>query len=68
MVSPDGNGDIELDCFLDKSSIEVFVNGGYLTMSGLAYPSEGSDGISFFADGGEATLHDANLYLLEEGK
>ena len=68
VVSPDENGDIELDCFLDKSSIEVFINGGYLTMSGLAYPSEGSDGISFFADGGEATLHDASLYLLEEGK
>lgn len=68
VVSPDENGDIELDCFLDKSSVEVFINGGYLTMSGLAYPSEGSDGISFFADGGEATLHDANLYLLEEGK
>lgn len=50
-------GIIEFEVFLDVSSVEVFVNGGEFTMTGLVYPEEeDSDNISFFAEGGKATL------------
>lgn len=50
------DGVIKLEFFLDVSSIEVFINDGYYTMSGLVYPSSGSEGVQFFASNGSATL------------
>ena len=55
-VEPDEDGVIELECFLDVSSLEVFVNGGRHTMTGLVYPKETSLGISFYSEGGKSTL------------
>ena len=55
-VEPDEEGVIELECFLDVSSLEVFVNGGRYTMTGLVYPKETSEGISFYSEGGKSTL------------
>lgn len=51
------DGIIELEVFLDVSSAEAFVNGGEFTMTGLVYPTqEDSRNISFYSEGGKATL------------
>lgn len=55
-VSPDENGIITLELFLDVSSVEVFINDGFYTMSGVVYPSIESDGVAFFSEEGKATL------------
>ena len=50
------DGKITLEIFLDVSCCEVFVNGGYYTMSGLYYPDEEGSGISFYREGGSSSL------------
>ena len=51
------DGLLELEVFLDVSSLEAFVNGGEFTMTGLVYPEhEESKNISFYSEGGKATL------------
>lgn len=45
------NGELNLRMFLDRSSVEVFINGGIRTMSSTVYPSPHSNGIELFADG-----------------
>lgn len=49
---------IELDLFLDVSSVEAFVDGGRHTMTGNVYPDPVADqGVRFFAEGGRAAFH-----------
>ena len=64
-VEPDANGCIELEFFLDVSSLECFVNGGEFTMTGLVYPSSGSDKIELFADGGSVSLLEAKKWDID---
>lgn len=45
------NGMLELEIFLDKSSIEVFFGKGELVMTSLVYPPEGAEGIAFSGEG-----------------
>ncbi|MBO4299568.1 MAG: GH32 C-terminal domain-containing protein, partial [Clostridia bacterium] len=48
---------IELDLFLDISSLEAFVDGGRRVMTGNVYPDpERATGIRFFAEGGRASF------------
>ncbi len=51
---------LAMHIFLDVSSCEVFLNGGERTMTGNVY-SEG-DGISFFAEGGDAKIINLEKY------
>ncbi|GGK30137.1 invertase [Caldalkalibacillus thermarum] len=44
------NNQLHLRCFIDKSSVEIFINGGTTVMTARVYPSEGATGIRFFAD------------------
>jgi beta-fructofuranosidase len=48
------NNTLKLHIFLDKSSIEVFIQDGLRTMTALVYPKEHSEGISLFSSGGYA--------------
>jgi beta-fructofuranosidase len=45
---------LSLQIFLDKSSVEVFIQNGKKTMTALVYPLDGSDRISIFAKEGKA--------------
>lgn len=60
-----GNGTISFRIFLDVSSAEVFLNGGRGVMTGNIYADEGDRGISFFAEGGDATLLSVKKYDLK---
>ncbi|WP_163538765.1 glycoside hydrolase family 32 protein [Gracilibacillus sp. YIM 98692] len=44
------NNKLHLQIFIDRSSVEVFINHGEKVMTGRIYPGENSKGISFFAD------------------
>ncbi|MGM0902993.1 MAG: glycoside hydrolase family 32 protein [Bacillota bacterium] len=41
---------LHLQIFIDKSSVEVFINGGEKVMSARIFPTEQANGIKFFAD------------------
>lgn len=56
MMLPAGTDSISLQVFLDKSSLEVFVNQGQYVLSTYIYPDERADRISVFASGGAALL------------
>lgn len=44
------NNILNLRIFIDKSSVEIFINNGEKVMSARIYPSEESTGISFYSD------------------
>lgn len=50
------NNTVTIRMFLDVSSLEVFVNNGYSTLTTLVYPDQDDLGISFFTSGGNAYL------------
>jgi beta-fructofuranosidase len=56
-VMPKANQTITLEIFLDVSSVEVFINDGYYTMTGVVYPDQSSDQIAFYTSNGTATLN-----------
>lgn len=56
---------VTLEFFLDVSSVEVFINDGYYTMSGLVYPNADSNQIAFFAEDGSATMKNAVKHDIE---
>lgn len=56
---------IELDLFLDVSSLEAFIDGGRHTMTGNVYPDpERATGIRFFAEGGAAAFTGVEKYAI----
>lgn len=45
------NSRVKLHVFLDRSSVEVFVNEGEVVLTDRIYPSPGSDGIELYSEG-----------------
>jgi fructan beta-fructosidase len=50
------DGRVTLRVFVDRSSVEVFANGGLRTLTHAIFPAPASDGVSVFAEGGPARL------------
>ncbi len=48
---PAVNGRIRFHCYVDKSSVEIFVNDGEATLSFLTFPSDNQTGCSVFSLG-----------------
>ena len=48
-----GDSPLELTILVDRSTVEVFAQGGQVAMSNLVYPPAGSQGLAFYADGGK---------------
>ena len=59
--------EIKLQIFLDRSSIEIFINDGEAVMSTRVYPKSTSTGINFVPRNGEMTIKDIIFYTLGEG-
>lgn len=51
------NGKLKANIFMDKSSIEIFINDGEETFTSRIYPSEESTDVVFFSKGGEIKLN-----------
>lgn len=61
-----GLGDmLQLHIFLDRSTVELFINDGVRVMSGLVFPDPESIGIRFAAKGGTAYIHDLQFWTLQ---
>ncbi|MDY9392843.1 GH32 C-terminal domain-containing protein, partial [Escherichia coli] len=55
---------LSLRIFIDRSSVEVFVNDGDATLSSRIYPQPGTRRLSLYAAHGEAVLTDGSLWTL----
>lgn len=61
---PDGR--IEFTVVVDRSSVEVFGHDGSCVITDQIFPSPGSTGVEFFADGGSAVVDASVRSLLAE--
>ncbi len=61
------DGRLRLRVFLDRSSVEVFVGGGELTLTACVYPESGDEGIEFSCEGGVAVLTSVEKWDLDIG-
>ena len=66
-VSPtfESNGRISLRIFIDRSSIEVFGNGGEFVMTNLVFPTEPYSTLSVSSLGGKAKISNLKIYSLK---
>ena len=52
-----------LDIFVDKSSVELFVDGGRIAMTNLVFPTKPYDRVRFYTRGGNANVDNAKAYM-----
>jgi fructan beta-fructosidase len=55
---------VKLHIFLDRSSVEVFVNDGEEVLTDRIYPSPGSDGIELYSDAGKGKVLSLSIWKL----
>lgn len=55
------NGKINIQIFLDKSSLEVFGNHGEKVITTILFPGDGDNGITAFAKNGSAVLENVEI-------
>ena len=58
-------GKISLRIFVDKSSIEVFGNGGQFVMTNLVFPVEPYSNLSVSSNGGKSKISSLKIYSLK---
>lgn len=64
-LMPTENNRVKMHLFIDKSSVEVFGNNGYKTISSRIFPEETKDQIELYAIGGEVTLLSLDVWKLK---
>lgn len=55
-VARNEDGTVTLEVYLDRASVELFANGGLVTITDQVFPLAGADRIDGFAQGGEAVI------------
>ncbi len=55
-----------LDVFIDKCSVELFVDGGRIAMTNLVFPTTPYNNIKVYAEGGKAEVKNLKAYKLNE--
>jgi fructan beta-fructosidase len=58
------DGVVGLHLFVDRSSVEVFGNGGRVVLTDLVFPTAASAGLELFVEGGEVVVHKLEIYRL----
>ncbi|MGH9743073.1 MAG: glycoside hydrolase family 32 protein, partial [Candidatus Acidiferrum sp.] len=58
------SGRVRLHIFVDRSSVEVFVNDGGIVMTDRIYPSPGSDGIGLYSEDGRGKVVSLSIWRL----
>lgn len=61
VASPAVDGKVKLTIYVDRSSVEVFVNGGQRTLTSLVFPQEGPAGARLAGVGGTVSLTAATV-------
>lgn len=57
---------LSLRVFIDRSSIEIFINEGQATMTSRIYPENEMLGVEVFAENGTAKINDFNFWKLKD--
>ncbi|WP_288180028.1 GH32 C-terminal domain-containing protein, partial [Bacteroides sp. CAG:633] len=52
------------DVFVDKCSIEIFVDGGRIAMTNLVFPTQPYNSLRFYTLGGEAEVKNLKIHQL----
>lgn len=60
----DGKKTFHLDIFADKSSIELFVDGGRIAMTNLVFPVAPYENVKLYSQGGKAEFQDMKIHTL----
>ena len=55
---------VKLHIFLDRSSVEVFVNDGEMVLTDRVYPSPGSEGIELYSKDGQGKVLSLSIWKL----
>lgn len=63
-VNPDGT--VTLRIYVDRSSVEVFAQGGQRTITDQVFPGAGAGEVALFADGGTAHLKSLTVTPLQQ--
>ena len=53
-----------LNVFIDKCSVEIFVDGGRIAMTNLVFPTAPYNGLRFYTKNGEASVKNFKIYKL----
>ena len=53
-----------LNVFVDKCSVELFVDGGRIAMTNLVFPTEVYNSLRFYTEGGKAEIKNLNIHKL----
>ncbi|WP_273000941.1 GH32 C-terminal domain-containing protein, partial [Hydrogenibacillus schlegelii] len=56
---------LRLHLFIDRSSVELFVNDGERSFTARVYPDPGSDGVLIFAEGGAVVVESMRVWRLK---
>lgn len=54
----------KLDLFVDKCSVEIFLDGGRVAMTNLVFPNEPYNSMNFYSKGGAFKVDACNVYKL----
>ena len=57
-------GNYKLDIFVDKCSVEIFLNGGKIAMTNLIFPTTPYNQMSFYSRGGAFKVDRCKIYRL----
>lgn len=60
----EGKKTFHLDIFADKSSIELFVDGGRIAMTNLVFPVAPYENVKFYSQGGKAKFQNMKIHTL----
>ena len=60
----DGKKTFHLDIFADKSSIELFVDGGRIAMTNLVFPVAPYENVKLYSQGGKAEFQNTKIHTL----
>ena len=55
-----------LDVFVDKCSVELFVDGGRIAMTNLVFPTTPYNNVKVYAEGGKSEVKNLKVYKLNE--
>lgn len=61
---PASDNRVRLQVLVDRSSVEVFAEGGKMSITNRIFPSPDSDGIELFSEGGSTRLVSLNIWRL----
>ena len=58
------NNTYHIDIFVDRSSVEIFVNGGRIAMTNLVFPIEPYENVKLYTKGGKAEYNNIKVHKL----